>query len=300
MTDRYYVVDLRVGDFEGAAKTYRKAFGIEGNVMWGEYEPSGTTRGIHFKIGGLAAFGILSPTENPRGGTAERLAEELREHGDGMTLLGAVAPDLDARVRELRALGLPFQMEKHKRVGDELLNQTEPLHGVSFLWAQHDPGHWESWERGELVSSVRPPTDGTAIEQVAQAAWSVELAVRDLDAATRTLGNFLGEPNRLPEDALAPGLAGVEFPVEGLRSIRVVSPVAATRSARAEAVSSFLERRGDEVFSLELGGVDDSDRVERYLERVGIARAMDAYDTSRGRHVLSESLYGLHVEYTQA
>jgi len=298
MPDRYYVVDLRVADYLGAAKAYRKAFGIEGHVMWEEYEPSGTTRGIHFMIGGLAAFGILSPAENPRGETAVRLAAELREHGDGITLLGAVAPELDGRVRELRARGLEFQYPAHKRVGDEWLNQTEPLHGVSFLWAQHDPGHWESWERAELVSSVPPPTDGTPIERAASGATSIEIAVRDIARADDVLGTFLGASRKLSSDDLAPGLAGIEFPVEGLRAIRVVTPIPGARSARAAAVADFLDRRGDGVFALELA-VDDAGRVERYLERVGIATLAPPHNTSRGRHLLSESLFGLHIEYTQ-
>lgn len=298
MPDRYYVADLRVADYDAAAMIYRKAFGIEGHVMWEEYEPSGTTRGIHFMIGGLAAFGILSPAAVPRGITAERLALELHERGDGITLLGAVAPDLDARVRELRLRGVPFQLAEHKRVGDEWLNQTEPLHGVSFLWAQHDQGHWESWERAELVSSVPPPSDGTPIERATEVALAVEIAVGDMGDALRTLGVFLGTPQEMSTDALAQGLSGMEFPVDGLRAIRLVSVASGPRSGRANAVADFLSRRGDGVFALELG-VDSSQRIERYLDRVSIAQAIPSYNTSRGKHVLSESLFGLHIEYTQ-
>lgn len=298
MPDHYYVSDLRVADYHGAAKAYRKAFGIEGHMMWEEYEPSGTTRGIHFMIGGLAAFGILSPAENPCGDTAENLTAELRERGDGITLLGAIAPDLDARVAELRARGLRFRYPAHKRVGDEWLNRTEPMHGVSFLWAQHDPGHWESWERSELVSSTPPPSDGTPIERVAEGAWAFEIAVADMDAAIHNLGVFLGSAVPLPCDALVPGLVGVEFPVKGLRAIRLVSPVSGVHSARSDAVADFLRQHGDGVFALELG-VNDVARIQRYLDQIGIARTVDGYSTSRGRHVLSESLYGLHIEYTQ-
>lgn len=299
MPFRYYVTDLRVADYIGAAQAYRKAFGMEGHVMLEDYEPSGTTRGIHFMIGGLAAFGILSPAPHPRGSTAPRLAEELAAHGDGITLLGAVAPDLDATVRALREAGLEFVYPQHKRVGDEWLNQTTPIHGVSFLWAQHDPGHWERWERAELVSGKPPPSDGTPLEPIVTRAMSAELAVRDIDRASRTLAAFLGSPREMTAAELACGLRGVEFAVQGLRSIRLVSPVTGAHGGRAGLVDAFLQQRGDGMFLLELA-TEDIERTARYLDRVGVAPVGSLSRTTRGRHLLGESLFGLHLEYTQA
>ncbi len=73
MPRRLYVIDVAVRDFPAAAETFTQLFGVSGIPMWEDYEPSGGTDGIHFQLGGLDAFGLLSPRTPPTGVTAQRL-----------------------------------------------------------------------------------------------------------------------------------------------------------------------------------------------------------------------------------
>jgi hypothetical protein len=196
MTRTVYVVDLAIADFTTAVVDFRALFGVEGIPMWEEYEPSRMTRGMHFPVGGLQAFGLMSPTDRPTCPVPPGLTpaqhllgkhyrDELATRGEGANLIGFIATDLAQTQAEFEAMGIQFVSKEPWRVGDEHINLSEKVHGVTLCFAQHDPGHWERWERGELraKSDTRGSSAPSELRRRVTQAVSLEIAVRDLESA---------------------------------------------------------------------------------------------------------------------
>ena len=300
MTRKNYVVDLAIADFAAAVLDFRTVFGIDGIPMWEEYEPSGNTWGMHFPVGGLQAFGLMSPKAQASDRTAMNLADVLATRGEGMTLIGFVAPDLAATQAELQRAGVTFITEQPWRVGDENITMTEQVHGVTLAFAQHDVGHWERWERGEIRAQhpIPVPAFPPSLRRRVQRALSIEIAVHDLDSAAHDFARALGPARVVPAAALADGLRGVDFAITGPERIRLVS-VQRSACARAQLVSDYLQRRGEGVVVMEFL-VEDAARNQAALEAEGIAFIPGAVRrTPTAAYTCTQPIHGLAVEFVQ-
>jgi len=300
MPRKAYVVDLAIADFTAAVTDFRTLFGIEGIPMWEEYEPTGNTWGMHFPVGGLQAFGLMSPKAHASGRTAMNLTEVLATRGAGMTLIGFVAPDLAATQAELQRAGVRFIAEQPWRVGDEHINMTEQIHGITLAFAQHDRGHWERWERGEIRAQHAPPVPPPPrpLHRRVERALSVEIAVRDVDAAAEDFARVLGRPQSVPAAELAEGLRGVDFAIDGLERIRLVSvhdPV----GARARLVADCLAQRGEGAVLMEFL-VEDAARSQAQVAAAGIALLSEPLRRApTAVYACTRPVHGLAVEFVQ-
>jgi len=309
MTRTVYVVDLAIGDFEAAVSDFQALFGVGGIPMWEEYEPSRMTRGMHFPVGGLQAFGLMAPTDRPTtpvppGLTpaqhllAQHYRDELATRGEGANLIGFIAADLAQTQAEFEALGIGFVSKEPWRVGDEHINLSERVHGVTLCFAQHDPGHWERWERGELRAQegARLPGAASALGRRVTQAVSLEIAVHDLQAATASFARIFGAPRRV--NAVAEGVRACDFLVGGLRNIRLVA-VGRPTGARARLVAEILERRGEGIM---LTGfvVPDVGRLRAELQAEGIAFIAEPAPGSRiDASACTRPIHGCAIEFVQ-
>jgi len=300
MPRKAYVVDLAIADFAAAVADFRTVFGIEGIPMWEEYEPTGNTWGMHFPVGGLQAFGLMSPKAHASGRTAMNLTEVLATRGEGLTLIGFVAPDLAATQAELQRAGVRLVAEQPWRVGDENINMTEQVHGVTLAFAQHDVGHWERWERGEIRAqhAIPVPAPAQPLRRRVQRALGIEIAVQDVDAAAEDFARVLGPAHPVTAAELAEGLRAVDFAIAGLQRIRLVS-VQRPAGARAQLVADCLQRRGEGAVLMEFL-VEDAARTRAEVEAGGVAFLPGPIrKTSTAIYACTQPLHGLAVEYVQ-
>jgi hypothetical protein len=306
MTRTVYVVDLAIADFKTAVADFRALFGMEGIPMWEEYEPSRMTRGMHFPVGGLQAFGLMAPTDRPTcpvppGLTpaqhllAKHYRDELVTRGEGANLIGFIATDLAQTQAEFEAMGIQFVSKEPWRVGDEHINLSEKVHGVTLCFAQHDPGHWGRWERGELRATwdTGLPAAPSGLQRRVTQAVTLEIAVRDLEAAATSFTRVFGTPRRVEAAALADGVRACDFLVGGLRTVRLVA-VDRPAGARARLVAQFLERRGEGIM-LTRFLVPEVRRLRAELEAEGVA--FIAEPASAG--ACTQPIHGCAVEFVQ-
>jgi hypothetical protein len=301
MPRKAYVVDLAIADFAAAVADFRTVFGIEGIPMWEEYEPTGNTWGMHFPVGGLQAFGLMSPKKTASGRTAMNLTEVLATRGEGMTLIGFVAPDLAATQAELQRAGVRFVAEQPWHVGDENINMTEQVHGVTLAFAQHDIGHWERWERGEIRAQHALPVPAPArpLRRRVQRALGIDIAVQDVDTAADDFARVLGSAQPVAAAELADGLRGVDFAIAGLQRIRLVS-VQRPVGPRAQLVSECLQRRGAGVMLMEFL-VEDAARTQAELAVEGVAFLPGPIRrTATAICACTQPIHGLAVEFVQS
>lgn len=311
MTRTVYVVDLAIGDFEAAVSDFHRLFGVEGIPMWEEYEPSRMTRGMHFPVGGLQAFGLMAPTDRPTtpvpaGLTpaqhllARHYRDELATRGEGPNLIGFIAADLRQTQAEFEAMGIQFVSKEPWRVGDEHINLSERVHGVTLCFAQHDPGHWERWERGELRAQgdTRVPGAASTAHRRVTRALSLEIAVRDLDAAAASFARVFGTPERVDAAALADGVRGCDFRVGGLRNVRLVA-VDRQAGPRSRLVAQFLDRRGEGPM-LTSFLVPDVERLRAELDAEGVAFLAEPLRRDGvAASACTEPIHGCAVEFVQ-
>jgi len=311
MTRTVYVVDLAIGDFDQAVSDFRALFGVEGIPMWEEYEPSRMTRGMHFPVGGLQAFGLMAPTARPTtpvpaGLTpaqhllAKHYRDELARRGEGANLIGFIATDLAQTQAEFEAMGIQFVSKEPWRVGDEHINLSEQVHGVTLCFAQHDPGHWERWERGELRAQgdTRVPGAASALRRRVTQALSLEIAVRDLEAAATSFARVFGTPQRVDAAALPDGVRACDFLTGGLRNVRLVA-VQRPDGPRARLVAQFLERRGEGPM-LTSFLVPDVERLRTELEGEGVAfLAAPARRAGASASACTQPIHGCAIEFVQ-
>jgi hypothetical protein len=288
MPRRLYEIDVAVRDFPAAAETFTLQFGVAGIPMWEDYEPSGGTDGIHFQLGGLDAFGLLSPRTPPIGVTAQRLSEEIDRRGEGVTIAAFVAEDLDEIEPAFIARGGRFVYPQAIRVGDERLNMLE-LCGVSIGFAHHDPGHWDRWREGHLHGSAAAPAVRT--DHRVETCHSIEFVTGDLTTTSDWFATIIGAEGTPGKLEIAGAVHPVvDFPLEGLERLRVVGPDPAGR----DPVARHLAEKGEGVRAIGLR-VADPAASRRILEGEGI-RFQDGATT--GAQVTTEPIHGVTFELT--
>jgi hypothetical protein len=264
MPRRLYVIDVAVRDFPAAADTFTQLFGVAGIPMWEDYEPSGGTDGIHFQLGGLDAFGLLSPRTPVNGATAQRLDEQIERRGEGVTITAFVAEDLAEIEPAYRAQGGRFVYPEAIRVGDELLNMLE-LCGVDIGFAHHDPGHWEKWRAGQFHGTAAAPQPRTEGHRVLTC-HSIEFVTSDLARTSGWFATITGAEGTPGKADTAAGHPVVDFPLDGLERLRVIGPV--DPPAADDPIARHLAERGEGVRTIGLR-VTDPAASQRILEGAG-------------------------------
>jgi hypothetical protein len=212
-----------------------------------------------------------------------------------------VAPDLAATQAELQRAGVRFVAEQPWHVGDENINMTEQVHGVTLAFAQHDIGHWERWERGEIRAqhAIPVPAAPPSLRRRVQRALSIEIAVQEVDAAADDFARVLGPAQPVAAAALADGLRGVDFAIAGLERIRLVS-VQRPAGPRAQLVADCLQRRGEGVILMEFL-VEDAARTQAELEAEGVVFIPGPVrQTSTAIYACTQPIHGLAVEFVQS
>jgi hypothetical protein len=206
-------------------------------------------------------------------------------------------PDLAATVAAMRARGVHFPSEVIRRVGDENLVTSHPICGVAAVIARHDDGHWERWDRGEFRhSSDKPPKVQT--RHGVQRATVIEFVAGDLDAAAAGYAALLDEPPRTLE--LGPGLKGVEFPLAGLQTLRVIAPTGQPATERDRLAQAALDARGDQLTSI-CFEVADLDATVRELRAHGVElHELGAQPGYPDRAVVTAPRHGITFEYRSA
>ena len=289
MPRRLYVIDVAVRDFPTAAETFTQLFGVSGIPMWEDYEPSGGTNGIHFQLGGLDAFGLLSPRTPPTGATALRLDAQIQRSGEGVTIAAFVAEDLDEIEPAYTARGGRFVYPQAIRVGDERLNLLQ-LCGVDIGFAHHDPGHWEKWRAGQFHGSASAPVPRTEGHRV-ETAHSIEFVTADLATTSDWFATIIGADGTPGKLEVAGAVHPVvDFPLEGLERLRVVAPDPSGK----DPVARHLAEKGEGVRAIGLR-VADPAASKAILEGAGI-RFQDAGAT--GGVVTTEPIHGVTFELT--
>lgn len=133
--------------------------------------------------------------------------------------------------------------------------------------------------------------------------YCVNVAVSDLDAATKTYAEILGhDPIEMSE---VPGASrsarGVAFPVGGVHFLGLVGTDEAPGSGSGDPVADHLARRGEGVYQVGLL-VDDVDEQARLLAQGEIRTTTSApVDTSVGRSLFThaDQTAGTVLQFTQ-
>ena len=156
-TKQAYVLDIAVGDLIAAERIYTDLIGTEPIPMPEGADPSNSMDAVHYTIGepsesgvgGLYSVGLMTPRGAPMGPIPQAIHDCLRAHGDGSFLIAFLVNDLDEQIEHLRALGISLCYDEPMRYVHGRLQMTEPIHGVSLDFAQHDPDAFERWQEGE-------------------------------------------------------------------------------------------------------------------------------------------------------
>ena len=290
--ERSYVIDLAVRDFLPAVDAYRTILGIEGVRMLREQDPSGELDAFHFPVGGLNALGIMTYTGEIGPDTENHMGVYLRDHGDGIHILGNLVDDVDQLVRELPERGFPVATPEPVPYADGRLIFAEPVHQTLFEFATH---------HSDAVTALWRGRAEQATERRIVRADRCDIAVRDLGAATKAFSNFLQIDPVDRADALGEGegVVGVDFPVGGLRAYGLVSLEGESSGPYGRVIGSFLDRHGDGAVLMGFE-VDDLGRRQRELEELGYRFEYDQPPSSAvGRSNLISAVYGVALEFTE-
>jgi hypothetical protein len=259
--------------------------------MWEGYDPTGTIRGIHFRVPGLEAIGVMSPSDNPVGPIANDLAAELAAHGDGAYLICIETHDLDELQRRLEVMGARLEYAAPLDVGDERLNMLS-LAGTRITLAYHTPGHWERWRGGALRGAGTPPRVRTAHR--VQEATVVDVAVSDVTPVTSLLDQILGPGwPTVTHDGGGEECRGLGYPLRGMKALRVLQPVL---GAPPGPISRHLDRRGEGVARLTFRVVDP---VAADVELRGAGIPIDNKLTT-AEAITTEPICGVAFTFTSA
>lgn len=133
--------------------------------------------------------------------------------------------------------------------------------------------------------------------------YCVNIAVTDLEAATRTYAEILGhdpiEMSAVP--GAGRGARGVAFPVGGIYFLGLVATDEAPSPSSGDPIASHLARRGEGAFSVGLL-VDDIDQHARELARHGIRTTTPGpVEIGIGRSLFThaEQTAGTVLQFTQ-
>jgi methylmalonyl-CoA epimerase len=127
--------------------------------------------------------------------------------------------------------------------------------------------------------------------------YGVNIAVKDLEAAVKKYGGFLGVPPvyTKPEDFAFPGLTGASFHL-GTVSINLIAS-----SNPETSIYKFVESRGEGVFLLSLK-VDNLEQDMKDFTEKGVKFVSDKPLTYSGGKVNfghPKSLHGVQIEFIQ-
>jgi catechol 2,3-dioxygenase-like lactoylglutathione lyase family enzyme len=292
---RCFVVDVAIEDLDAAADIFTKILGIEGVRMNPAQDPTGELDAFHFPVGGLNALGLMALRSGvvPNADSPNFTSRCLATRGEGISLLGHIVFDIEAKAGQLADAGIPMDIGTPTYYADGYLLITKPIHGVAFEFSMH-----HSDAVSELWAQRRVDSKGALVKQ----AYTVDVAVRDLDDATRSFRQFYdmdGIP--LGEDMEPSGsVAGLQFPIAGLHSIGLVSPKGTPSGRSAETLASYLGTHGDGAMLIGFT-VEDIDETQKHLDNLGIPLEYpEPQRNALGRFNVTTPVHGVHLQFLQS
>jgi predicted enzyme related to lactoylglutathione lyase len=297
--ERCYVIDLAVpkDDFVAACAAYGELFGMEPVHTGAVHSTTGETDMMHFPVGGLNAFGVMTVLKEPGSAGAEAanvagLSRFLSGHPNGgIYLLGHLVDDIDGWWDTLAGRGIPLDGDGPRPYPDGRLLVTQVVHGTVWEFGQH---------HGPQVTGVWNGLRGEAAGAGIERAYRVDVAVRDLDAAVEAVRKITGrEPGPrvgLTDDG---AIEGVDFPVKGLAATGLVTLNGKPKGAMSQAIADHLDRYGEGPVMAGFHVQDLQDTRAR-VEKVG-GKLQYASDqpSAEGTTNITDPIHGVVFQFTQ-
>jgi hypothetical protein len=228
----------------------------------------------------------------PQSDSPNFISRCLATRGEGIALLGHLVDDVEAQGKRLADAGIPMDIPTPTYYADGYLVITAPVHGVALEFAKH---------HSDAVSELWFRRRDEAPAARVQRAYAVDIAVRDLDSAARDFRQIYDMEGTPLADGMDPSgsIAGHHFRIGGLDSVGLSSPKGDPKSPSAQALTRYLDTRGDGAMLVGFL-VDDIDSTQRHLQDIGVSLEYpEAQRNAVSRFNVTNPIHGVRMQFAQ-